>query len=58
MKNNEMVVEYLQSLALVKRKYDFDFLQDAIARHIGTFAFSSVGCWLRDELPLDFESLY
>jgi N-hydroxyarylamine O-acetyltransferase len=39
-------------------KKDLDFLQNLVARHVATFAFSSVGCRLGDELPLDFESLY
>jgi N-hydroxyarylamine O-acetyltransferase len=58
LENSKMVEEYLKSLALLNRKLDFEFLRDVVARHVGTFAFSSAGCWLGDELPLDFESLY
>ena len=58
MQNSEMVEGYLKHLDLVNRKLDFEFLRDVVARHVGTFAFSSAGCWLGDHLPLDFESLY
>ena len=56
MKNNEMVQGYLKHLNLMNRQLDFKFLSDIVARHIATFAFSSVGCQLGDDLPLDFES--
>ncbi len=58
MKNHEMVAKYLQSIALENHKLDFDFLKSAVSRHVGTYPFSSVACWLGDELPLDFKSLY
>ncbi len=58
MQNNEMIQGYLKHLNLLNRKLDFEFLSDIVARHVATFAFSSVGCWLGDDLPLDFESLY
>lgn len=58
MQNNEMVQGYLNHLNLLNRKLDFDFLSAVVARHVATFAFSSVGCWLDDNLPLDLESLY
>jgi N-hydroxyarylamine O-acetyltransferase len=54
----EMVRKYLQTLNLNDREIDFEFLTDIITRHVATFAFSSVGCQLGDDLPLDFESLY
>lgn len=54
----EMVHAYLQGLGLNDHKLDFSFLNDLVARHVGTFAFSSAGCQLGDDLPLDFESLY
>jgi len=54
----EMVQNYLQTLNLLGRDLDFEFLRDIVTRHIATFAFSSVGCQLGDDLPLDFESLY
>ncbi|MGI9569908.1 MAG: arylamine N-acetyltransferase, partial [Desulfobulbia bacterium] len=57
-KRPEMVQTYLQSLGLYDRKLDFSFLNDVVARHVATFAFSSVGCQLREDLPLDFKSLY
>ena len=58
MERRELAENYLQILNLHTRKLDFDFLSDLVRRHVATFAFSSVGCQLGDELPLDFESLY
>ena len=58
MERPEMVREYLQALNLHSRELDFAFLCDVVARHVATFAFSSVGCQLGEDLPLDFESLY
>jgi N-hydroxyarylamine O-acetyltransferase len=58
MKRSEMVREYLQALGLHGNNVDFAFLNDVVARHVATFAFSSVGCQLGEDLPLDFESLY
>ncbi len=58
MERPEMVREYLQTLSLHGRELDFAFLSDVVARHVATFAFSSVGCQLGEDLPLDFESLY
>ncbi len=58
MKSGEMVREYLQALSLHNRELDFEFLCDVVARHVATFAFSSIGCRLGEDLPLDFESLY
>jgi len=57
-KRSEMVHTYLQALGLDGRNLDFQFLKDAVARHLSLFAFSSVGCQLDDDLPLDFDSLY
>lgn len=57
-KRFEMVQTYLQSLDLDNRKLDFSFLNDVVARHVAKFAFSSVGCQLGDDLPLDLVSLY
>jgi len=54
----EMVQNYLQTLNLHGRELDFVFLSDVVTRHVATFAFSSVGCQLDEDLPLDFESLY
>jgi N-hydroxyarylamine O-acetyltransferase len=58
MENAEMVREYLQVLSLHNRELDFEFLNDVVKRHVATFAFSSVGCWLGEDLPLDFKSLH
>ena len=58
MERLEMVQNYLQILNLHDRELDFEFLSDVVTRHVATFAFSSVGCQLGDDLPLDFESLY
>lgn len=54
----EMVQNYLQTLNLHGHELDFVFLSDVVIRHVATFAFSSVGCQLDEDLPLDFESLY
>ena len=53
-----MVDQYLQSLGLQDHDLDFAFLSDMVGRHVATFPFSSVGCRLGEELPLDFESLF
>ncbi|MCF8068851.1 MAG: arylamine N-acetyltransferase [Desulfobacterales bacterium] len=58
MKRSEMVQKYLQILGLNDRQPDFKFLNDIIERHVATFAFSSVGCRLGENLPLDFEALF
>lgn len=58
MERREMVHEYLQALSLHGRELDFGFLSDVVARHLATFAFSSVGCRLGEDLPLNFESLF
>ncbi len=58
MKRLEMVKNYLQILNLHDRELDFEFLNDVVTRHVATFAFSSVGCQLGEDLPLGFESLY
>jgi len=58
MESSEMTLEYLQALSLDSRELDFEFLSDVVARHVATFAFSSVGCRLGEDLPLDFESLH
>lgn len=58
MNHTEIVADYLKAIGLEKRDLDFSFLQDLVAKHLATFAFSSVGCRLQNELPLDFESLY
>lgn len=58
MERRELAGNYLQTLNLHTRELDFDFLSDLVRRHVATFAFSSVGCQLGDDLPLDLESLY
>jgi N-hydroxyarylamine O-acetyltransferase len=57
-RRREMVRRYLQSLNLQECELDFRFLSTLVERHVATFAFSSVGCRLGEELPLDFESLF
>jgi N-hydroxyarylamine O-acetyltransferase len=54
----DLVRGYLEALNLPNEKKDLDFLQNLVSRHVATFAFSSVGCRLGDDLPLDFESLF
>ena len=58
MERPEMVREYLKALSLHSNDLDFAFLSNVVSRHVATFAFSSVGCQLGEDLPLDFESLY
>lgn len=58
MENQEIVEKYLKSLSLESHILNFDFLQTAVKHHVSTYAFSSVACWLSNDLPLDFESLY
>ena len=57
-RRREMVNEYLRALGLHGQGVDFGFLSDLVARHVATFAFSSVGCRLGDDLPLDLDSLF
>ena len=58
MQRHELVREYLRELGLEGRDLDLDFLNDIVARHVAIFPFSSVGCRLGEELPLDFASLF
>jgi N-hydroxyarylamine O-acetyltransferase len=58
MERSEIVQIYLQKLGLHGRSLDFDFLKEINTRHVATFPFSSLGCRLGNELPLDIESLY
>jgi N-hydroxyarylamine O-acetyltransferase len=53
-----MVDEYLRVLNLRDRELDHGFLCELVGRHVATFAFSSVGCRLGEDLPLDFDSLF
>lgn len=56
--HNEMVTDYLRALGLQDCKLGFGFLRELVRRHVATFAFSSVGCRLGEDLPLDFSSLF
>lgn len=58
MQRSNPVSEYLKALDLQGRDLDLGFLKDLVGRHVATFAFSSVGCRLGEELPLDFQSLF
>lgn len=58
MLRSEMVNEYLRTLNLHDCELDYRFLCEVVGRHVATFAFSSVGCRLNEDLPLDFESLF
>lgn len=58
MERSEIVEKYLQILNLHGRDLDFTFLTDLVRRHVATFAFSSLGCQLGNDLPLDLTSLY
>ncbi|MBW1636984.1 MAG: hypothetical protein JRJ68_12000, partial [Deltaproteobacteria bacterium] len=52
MQRFEMVRYYLKDLGLSGRTSDMAFLRDVVAHHVATFAFSSVGCQLHEDLPL------
>ena len=58
MTRSELVQEYLQVLDLDRHARDFTLIGKLVARHAATFAFSSAGCLLEEELPLDFASLF
>jgi N-hydroxyarylamine O-acetyltransferase len=58
MERAEIISKYLQALDLEERSPDLTFLSDIARRHVATFAFSSVGCQLGEDLPLDLKSLY
>lgn len=55
---SRMIQDYLDILDLDGRKLDFSFLRELVSRHVALFPFSSVGCQLGDDLPLDMDSLY
>lgn len=58
MHREKMVREYLQALGLEDQRRDLEFLNEINRRHVATFAFSSVGCRLGEDLSLDFASLF
>ncbi|MDG1462556.1 MAG: arylamine N-acetyltransferase [Gammaproteobacteria bacterium] len=58
MQRSEMVREYLHALGMYDCELNYEFLCELVARHVATFAFSSVGCHLGGDLPLDFDSLF
>lgn len=58
MHRRDIAGEYLQAFGLQGRNLDIGVLGDVVGRHVATFAFSSVGCLLGEELPLDIESLF
>ena len=49
---------YLAALGLAPDEPSTGLLGELVRRHVATFAFSSVGPRLGDDLPLDVESLY
>ena len=49
---------YLGSLGLTAAEPSMDLLRELVRRHVATFAFSSIGPRLGNDLPLDVESLY
>ena len=53
----KLVKDYLAALELEATEPSLALLSEIIRRHVATFAFSSLGCRLGEELPLDFESL-
>lgn len=58
MLRSELVDEYLRTLNLDGCELNFEFLKEVVGRHVATFAFSSVGCRLGEDMPLDCESLF
>ena len=58
MERTEITGRYLQALGLQKHDPGLAFLTEIAKRHVETFAFSSVGPRLGDDLPLDLPSLY
>ena len=58
MSRSKMVNEYLRALDLHDCELDYGFLCELVGRHVATFPFSSVGCRLGEDLPLDFDSLF
>jgi N-hydroxyarylamine O-acetyltransferase len=58
MNRQQIAEKYLDTLGLVKVNPDLDFLSSLTAHHVAMFPFSSLGCQLGDELPLDLESLF
>lgn len=58
MERSEIIKEYLRALRIQDRVVNVGLLRSIAKKHVATFAFSSVGCRLGEELPLDFESLY
>ena len=55
---SEIVARYLDVLDLAPCSPDLGFLTELIRRHVATFTFSSVGCRLGDDFPLDLPSLF
>ncbi len=49
---------YLAALGLRRAKATPELLREITSRHVATFAFSSIGPRLREDLPLDAASLY
>jgi N-hydroxyarylamine O-acetyltransferase len=58
MERSEIVRQYLKVLNMSEQSIDLEFLKDLSKRHVATFAFSSLGSRLREDLPLDLPSLY
>jgi len=52
------VHEYLKVLELHDHEQGLGFLNEVVRRHVSAFSFSSVNCFLGEDLPLDFESLF
>ncbi len=53
-----IVEDYLRMLELTRSSPDLAFLTEIMARHLASFAFSSVGARLGEDLGLDLESLH
>lgn len=58
MERAEIVKQYLEVLNVTASKPNYDLLATLTQRHVATFAFSSIGVRLNNDLPLDLPSLF
>ena len=58
MEARSLITEYLDVLDLSPGEPSLDLLSQIVRAHVATFAFSSIGPRLGDELPLDVDALF
>lgn len=58
MERTEILDDYLVALGLAHDAPTLPYLSEIVRRHVATFAFSSVGPRLGDDLPLDLDALF